>query len=152
MEERGLALTSPANNSNGFRLDGKAAIVTGGASGIGRAIAHRFAMSGACVHVLDIDASELENSAQEISDAGGTARAYACDVSRQDEVDVVLQRIVEHERVHILVNNAAIAHIGKLENTSEEDFDKVFNVNVKGFYNCMLASVEHMKNMVVALF
>jgi NAD(P)-dependent dehydrogenase (short-subunit alcohol dehydrogenase family) len=52
----------------------------------------------------------------------------------------------------ILVNNAGIAHIGKLENTSEEDFDKVFNVNVKGFYNCMLASVEHMKNMVVALF
>jgi len=56
-----------------------------------------------------------------------------------------LQRIFEKERVHILVNNAGIAHIGKLENTVEEDFDRIYRVNVKGFYNCMLATVGHMK-------
>ena len=56
-----------------------------------------------------------------------------------------MQRIFEKERVHILVNNAGIAHIGKLENTVEEDFDRIYRVNVKGFYNCMLAAVGHMK-------
>jgi 2-keto-3-deoxy-L-fuconate dehydrogenase len=147
VEERGFALISPGNNSNGFRLDGKGAIITGGASGIGRAIAHRFATSGARVHLLDIDASESEAAAREISEAGGKARAYSCNVSCQDEVNAVLQRIFGQERVHILVNNAGIAHIGKLEDTSEEDFDKVFSVNVKGMYNCMLATVEHMKTL-----
>jgi NAD(P)-dependent dehydrogenase (short-subunit alcohol dehydrogenase family) len=53
--------------------------------------------------------------------------------------------IFDKERVHILVNNAGVAHVGNVENTREEDFDKVFRVNVKGFYNCMLPVIEHMK-------
>jgi 2-keto-3-deoxy-L-fuconate dehydrogenase len=56
-----------------------------------------------------------------------------------------LQPIFEKARVHILVNNAGVAHIGKLENTAEEDFDRIYRVNVKGLYNCMLATVDHMK-------
>lgn len=126
-------------------MDGKAAIVTGGASGIGLAIAHRFAMSGASVHVLDIHGSESEAATRKIAEAGGQAHAYECDVSRQEQVKVVLEAIFGRERVHILVNNAGIAHIGKVGDTTEEDFDKVFRVNVKGLYNCMLATVEHMK-------
>lgn len=135
---------SDSESSNGFRLDGKAAIVTGGASGIGRAIAERFALSGASVHVLDVDLAASESTAREIT-AVGKASAHQCDISRQDQVNAVTQDIFARERVHILVNNAGIAHIGKLENTTEEDFDRVFRVNVKGLYNCMRAAVEHMK-------
>lgn len=102
-------------------------------------------MSGACVHILDLDGGEAETAAKEISEAGGKVQAHECDVSQQTKVNAVLQQIFGQERVHILVNNAGIAHIGKLENTTEDDFDRVFRVNVKGFYNCMLATVEHMK-------
>jgi 2-keto-3-deoxy-L-fuconate dehydrogenase len=77
--------------------------------------------------------------------SGGKARAFACDVSHQAQVKGVLEEIFTAERIHILVNNAGIAHVGKLENTSEDDFDNLFRVNVKGFYNCMLATVAHMK-------
>jgi 2-keto-3-deoxy-L-fuconate dehydrogenase len=126
-------------------LDGKAAIVTGGASGIGQAIAETFAANGASVHVLDTDKQQSSGAVQLISEAGGKARAYECDVTKQTVVQSVFRQIAEHERIHILVNNAGIAHIGKLENTVEEDFDKIYRVNVKGFYNCMFAVVDHMR-------
>ena len=130
---------------NSFRLDGKAAVVTGGASGIGRAIAHRFAMAGASVHIVDVDQAEAEATANEISEARGRAQAFACDVSDQQKVKNVFQHIHAIEPIRILVNNAGIAHIGTLESTNEVDFDRIFRVNVKGFYNCMLASVGPMK-------
>jgi len=60
-------------------------------------------------------------------------------------VKTVFQQIFKEERIDILVNNAGIAHVGNLENTAEGDFDNVFRINVKGFYNCMLATIEHMK-------
>ena len=131
--------------SNNFRLDGKAAVVTGGGSGIGRAIAHRFARSGASVHIVDVNPSEAEATALEITKASGRARAFACDVSNQQNVKNVFQSILAIEPIRILVNNAGIAHIGTLESTMEADFDKVFRVNVKGFYNCMSAAVGQMK-------
>lgn len=145
MEKRGIALKPSNPSTNAFRLDGKAAIVTGAASGIGRAIANRFAQSGASVYVLDLNQSEAEAAAREIADAGGKADAYPCDVSRSEQVQDIFQQIFARERVHILVNNAGIAHIGNLEKTSADDFEKVFRVNVKGMYHCMLASVEQMK-------
>jgi 2-keto-3-deoxy-L-fuconate dehydrogenase len=77
--------------------------------------------------------------------AGGDAKAYACDVSQQKSVSSAFNRISQHAHVHILVNNAGISHVGSLEGTSEQDFDKVFSVNVKGIYNCMRASVANMK-------
>jgi 2-keto-3-deoxy-L-fuconate dehydrogenase len=119
--------------------------VTGGASGIGRAIAVRFAASGACVYVVDIRAKEADDTAQEILDAGGQASVHMCDVTNQDEVRAVFGELAARGRIHTLVNNAGISHIGALEATTEQDFDRVYQVNVKGFYNCMLASVEHMK-------
>src|SRR4029077_18772565 len=73
-------------NSHSFRLDGKLAVVTGGASGIGRAVAQRFASSGACVSVLDIDEDAAKRVASEIASSGGNARAYKCDVSQHDSV------------------------------------------------------------------
>jgi 2-keto-3-deoxy-L-fuconate dehydrogenase len=132
-------------NSNTFRLDGKLAVVTGGASGIGRAVAQRFASSGACVRVLDIDENAAQTVVDEIGAAGGNAKAYSCDVSQRDNVEVVFNKISEETDIHILVNNAGISHVGSLEATSEEEFDKVFSVNVKGMYNCMYASVAYMK-------
>jgi 2-keto-3-deoxy-L-fuconate dehydrogenase len=132
-------------NSHTFRLDGKLAVVTGGASGIGRAVAQRFASSGACVRVLDIDENAAQTVAREIAAAGGNAKAYSCDVSQQDNVKAVFNQIFQEGRIHILVNNAGISHVGNLESTSEHDVDKIFCVNVKGMYNCMYASVAHMK-------
>jgi 2-keto-3-deoxy-L-fuconate dehydrogenase len=102
-------------------------------------------LHGAGVHLLDVDGKITEAAAQKIREAGGKASAHLCDVSQQDQVNRAFAKISTLERIHILVNNAGIAHVGKLENTSEEDLDRVFRVNVKGFYNCMLAVVEHMK-------
>ena len=146
MEARGFALTPHAIRSGNFHLEGRTAVITGAGRGIGRAIARRFAASGARVLLLDIDCPQAEAVAREIAEAGGLAAAWECDVSRQQHVKAVFARIFREGRVHILVNNAGIAHVGKLEGTTEADFDRVFGVNVKGFYNCMLAAVEHMKS------
>ena len=128
-----------------FRLDGKVVAVTGGASGIGQAIAECFAANGAQIRILDIDVRHGETVAREIVEGGGNASAIGCDVADQAGVARAFQEVFRNERVDILANNAGIAHVGKLENTSEEDFDNVFSVNVKGIYNCMHACIPHMK-------
>jgi len=120
-------------------------VVTGGASGIGRAIAKAFASAGACVYVLDIDEAAAQAVVGEIAAEGGTAHGYCCDVSIQDSVRVAFSKIFERGHLNILVNNAGISHIGNLESTSEPEFDRIYCVNVKGMYNCMLVSVDHMK-------
>jgi NAD(P)-dependent dehydrogenase (short-subunit alcohol dehydrogenase family) len=121
------------------------AVVTGGGSGIGRAIAQKFAANGAIVRILDQDADAADKVVQEITKCGGDAKAYACDVSSQYGVKAACQRVFAEGRVHILVNNAGISHVGSLEKTCEQDFDKIYCVNVKGIYNCLLALVPHMK-------
>lgn len=132
-------------NHNGFRLDGKRTIVTGGASGIGRAIAQRFAASGAVVRILDLDESAGQEVVHEIRHAGGDAKAYRCDVSSQDSVKTACERVFGEGHVSVLVNNAGISHVGSLESTCEQDFDKIYCVNVKGIYNCLFTVVPHMK-------
>ena len=91
--------TRPMKNS---RLDNKTAIVTGGASGIGRAIAKRFAASGARVCILDLDGGQADTVAREITTDGGHAEAQGCDVSDQAQVKNTFQQIFQHRRVHIL--------------------------------------------------
>ena len=145
MEKRSLSLINPTKNSNGFRLDGKTVIVTGGASGIGRAIARLFATSGARVCVLDIHLKEALETVQEILDGGGEASAHECDVTNQEEVRAVFEELAKRGGIDTLVNNAGISHVGKLESTTERDFDRVLQVNVKGIYHCMFAAVAHMK-------
>lgn len=129
-----------------FRLDGKVAVVTGGGSGIGQAIALRFAAQGAVVRVLDVNESAAAATCQRITAAGGIASSHLCDVTSQSDVKASFDELFRGDRVHILINNAGISHIGTVESTTEEDFDRVVRVNVKGFYNCMQAVVAHMKD------
>lgn len=128
------------------KLSGKTALVTGGGSGIGAEIAKLFAANGAFVIVID---NNLENANQVlgiIRENGGDGLAVKTDVSLQKEVTETVNEIAKMRTIDILVNNAGISHIGKLENTTEADFDRIFSVNVKGVYNMLLATVLHMKN------
>jgi 2-keto-3-deoxy-L-fuconate dehydrogenase len=125
-----------------FRLDGKVAAITGGGSGIGRAVANVFAQQGAAVHIIDLSEANAQAVLDEIKAAGGNGFAHACDVSVQQDVDNVFSKI---EGLNILVNNAGIAHVGNAENTGEEDFERVYRVNVKGVYNALHAAIPIMK-------
>jgi 2-keto-3-deoxy-L-fuconate dehydrogenase len=125
-----------------FSLINKSAVITGGGSGIGRAIALLFAKQGATVHIIELNADAATGVVEEIAVAGGQAKAYAANVADQQ---AVLGVFAEIGKVDILVNNAGIAHVGSLENTAEADLDRIYNVNVKGAYNCLFAAVPTMK-------
>ena len=128
-----------------FSLQKKTAIITGGASGIGKAIAIRFAQKGANVCILEINKESAQVVVDEIISSGGKAKAYQCDVSNQKKVLSVIAEITENNTIDILVNNAGIAHVGNLEGTQEEDLDRLYQVNIKGVYNCMYACIQKMK-------
>jgi NAD(P)-dependent dehydrogenase (short-subunit alcohol dehydrogenase family) len=125
-----------------FDLTGKNTVVTGGGSGIGRAVSLQFAKQGAIVYVVDINEAQARETVQLIHDAGGEAYAQGCDVTQQSEVIDLYKEIAA---IHILINNAGISHIGKADSTSEEDFDRIFRVNVKGIYNSLFAAIPLMK-------
>jgi 2-keto-3-deoxy-L-fuconate dehydrogenase len=128
-----------------FRLDNKTAIITGGGSGIGKAIATVFAQQGARVHILDMDEQGATNVVKEITEAGGKGQFYKCDVSKQADVKQIVDGIAASGAIDILINNAGIAHIGTADSTPEADFDRLVNVNVKGVYNCLHTVIPHMK-------
>ncbi len=129
-----------------FRLDGKVALVTGAGSGIGQAIALKFAACGAAVRVLDLNETAANSTCRQIAAEGGKASGYVCDVTDQRQVRQTFAQIFSADRINILVNNAGVSHIGTVETTTEEDFDRLVRVNVKGFYNCMHEMVGHMKD------
>jgi 2-keto-3-deoxy-L-fuconate dehydrogenase len=120
-------------------------VVTGGGSGIGQAIALKFAAQGAVIRILDLNESAAAGTCEKIAAAGGSASFHLCDVANQSEVKGRFEEFFRRDRIEILINNAGISHIGTVESTTEEDFDRMVRVNVKGFYNCMYAVVKHMK-------
>lgn len=124
-----------------FNLNHKSVVITGGGSGIGKAIALLFAKQGAIIHIVDIDGEAAISTTNEIRKAGGTCSFHICDISVQKNVLDVFNRI---SLVDILINNAGIAHVGNASSTTAEEFERVYQINVKGAYNCIYASIPKM--------
>ncbi|GHA27893.1 NAD(P)-dependent oxidoreductase [Salinimicrobium marinum] len=126
-----------------FSLKNKIAIVTGGASGIGKAITEAFVEQGATVHILEINSEIGVKLASALNKEREVVVVHTCDISKQKEVEAVIQKLPEFQ---ILINNAGIAHVGTIEQTEEVDLDRLYQVNIKGTYNCMYACIPRMKN------
>ena len=129
-----------------FSLKGRTALITGGGSGIGKAIATTFANQGAKILIFETDSNAAEQTVAEILEIGNTAEAHLVDVTEFDQINTLVQSIAEKDSIDVLVNNAGIAHIGTAESTVERDFDRLYNVNVKGVFNCTKACIPFMKN------
>lgn len=125
-----------------FRLDGRTAVVTGGASGIGRAIAETFAAAGARPIILDVRAEDAEKTAKEI---GHYAVGLGCDVSDESSVRAAFEKVDALGFADTLVNSAGVAHVGSLLTTPAEDFDRLYRVNVRGSYLVMAEAVKRME-------
>jgi 2-keto-3-deoxy-L-fuconate dehydrogenase len=125
-----------------FSLQNKNIIITGGGSGIGKAVAIVFAKQGGNVHITDINEEQAGNVVKEIVAGGGKAFAHVADVSDQQKVVDLFHQV---DKIDILVNSAGISHIGKADSTSAQDFERLFNVNVRGIYNCLFAAIPLMK-------
>lgn len=123
-----------------FQLNHKKAVVTGGGSGIGKAICKVLVQQGAIVHVIDINQEQASETVAEIGQEKVTA--HALDVTNQQATIALFEKI---GAIDILVNCAGISHIGNAINTSEADFEKVFQVNVKGVYNCLHAGIPQLQ-------
>lgn len=128
-----------------FSLENKNAVVTGGASGIGLAISKLFATQGAVVHILELNYSLAKDEAEKINANNGKAFAYELNITDQAKVKETMSRIAKKGVIDILINNAGIAHVGTAETTTEEDFDRIVSVNVKGTYNCIHACIPFMR-------
>lgn len=120
-------------------------MITGAASGIGKAIAEKMSAQGAEVYLLDRDSAQGEALAATLSAAGHKAHYRDCDVTDTAATAALLESIGAVNGIDILVNNAGVAHVGNLENTSEADLDRLYQVNIKGVYNCSKAAIAFMK-------
>jgi len=125
-----------------FTLTNKIAVITGAGSGIGQAIARVFAQQGATVHLPELQAATATQTLQEIEAAGCKGNAYSCDITDALQVEAVMQAIGAFD---ILVNCAGIAHVGTATTTTAQDFDRVYQVNVKGTYHCLHYAIPLMQ-------
>jgi 2-keto-3-deoxy-L-fuconate dehydrogenase len=123
-----------------FNLEGKYAVVTGAGSGIGKAVAILLAKQGATVYVADINEEQANETVKEI---GNNAKTAIADLSSQEKTNAIFAAI---PKLDILVNSAGVSHIGTAETTEEADLDRLYNVNIKGVYNCIHAGIPLLRN------
>jgi meso-butanediol dehydrogenase / (S,S)-butanediol dehydrogenase / diacetyl reductase len=127
------------------RFEGSGVLVTGGAAGMGRAIAEAFLGDGANVVVADIDGDRVAKTAEEISNGGGTASSLACDVTNGEQVSEMIAKGDEAlGGIDILVNNAGVITMQKVTDIAEKDWDFVMDVNAKGVFLCVKAVIPGM--------
>jgi NAD(P)-dependent dehydrogenase (short-subunit alcohol dehydrogenase family) len=128
-----------------MRLKDQVAVITGAAAGIGLACAKRFAAEGAKVVLSDVAVEKGERAAEEIQAGGGDALFVKCDVGSKTEVDALIaSAVAAFGRVDCLVANAGIVHAADFLDLTEEDFDRVLRVNLKGVFLCGQAAARHM--------
>jgi len=129
-----------------MRLKDKVALITGGGSGIGAAVARRFAQEGAKIAIGDVDVEGAEKVAAEIKDAGGEALICKADVRKRDEVEAMVDHVLrEYGRLDILINNAGVTRDSLCARMSEEDWNFVVDVNLKGTFLCSKAAFRPMR-------
>jgi NAD(P)-dependent dehydrogenase (short-subunit alcohol dehydrogenase family) len=129
------------------RLQGRAALITGAGSGIGRATAELFSAEGAAVGVVDMSAEAAKETVAKITVAGGQALALVADVTSAEQVELmVAQAVSEFGRLDLLYNNAGVDSRGSVADATEDDWDRCFAVNVKGTFLCSKAAIPHLRD------
>jgi 3-oxoacyl-[acyl-carrier protein] reductase len=127
------------------RLNGKVAIITGGAQGIGLATARKFLDEGAAVAVADMREDAVRGAVDALRTNGEIVEGFTVDVTKRPQIDAMVARVKErHGRVDVLVNNAGITLDARLQKMTDEQFDRVIDVNLKGVYNCAKAVLDTM--------
>jgi 3-oxoacyl-[acyl-carrier protein] reductase len=128
------------------RLMDRVAIITGGANGIGRATAQRFAREGASIVIADLDAEQGEETISEIAALGGKATFIRTDVAQMEDATALAEATIDRfGQIDILVNNAGLTRDATLQKMTVESFDEVIDVNLKGTFHCTKAVVPHME-------
>ncbi|KAB3532147.1 3-oxoacyl-ACP reductase FabG [Alkaliphilus pronyensis] len=130
-----------------MRLKDKVCLVTGGGNGIGRAAAVKFAQEGARVVVIDLNDNAIDETVNSIVENGGEALGFMVDITKKEQIAEMVKVIMEkYNRIDVLVNNAGIIMDAQLKNMTDDQFDKVIDVNLKGTYLCTKAVVDIMIN------
>lgn len=128
-----------------MRLKGKVAVVTGSGSGLGKAIALRLAGEGASIIVADINEAAIDTAVREIEVVGGQARGYRVDAGKREQIQEFMNdTAVQSGRIDILVNNAGITRYRPFATLSDEDWDAVVCLDLKGVFFCAQAVAPHM--------
>ncbi len=128
-----------------MRLEGKVSIITGGAQGIGLATAEKFAAEGARVVICDVNQDVISGVVNEFKQSGIDVDGFKADVTNQADISNMVNLVISrYGQIDCLVNNAGIVRDARMVNMTEEQFDSVIDVNLKGTYNCAKSVFPHM--------